>query len=161
LDDERPHSFHREPQRSPMMRGRPPPSTRPQRRPQHNVEEDDGLSMMTSALLTMLDTPEEVRAEHYQGYEYEEQPSPSQTSTPRMGPQYPFSKASSGSPNSPEDARNFNPIPPVSYYDQSIVDDRVLGIMVPRPQNRMESHYDRDEHIHKTHRQTTEDAPSW
>jgi hypothetical protein len=124
--------------------------------------------MMTSALLNMLDTPEEAGAEHYQGYEYEGQPSPSHNSTSRMGPQYPSLnslKASNGSPNSPEDARNFNPgvpyMAPVSYYDQSIVDDRVLGIMVPRPQNRMESHYDRDEHIHKTHGQTTEDPPGW
>jgi hypothetical protein len=114
--------------------------------------------MMTSALLTMLDTPEEAGAEHYQGYEYEEQHSSSQTSTPRFGPQY---QRSSGSPNSPEDARNFNPgvpyMPPVSYYDQNTV----LGIMVPRPQNRMESHYDGHEHIQKTRGQTTEDAPGW
>jgi hypothetical protein len=28
---------------------------------------------MTSALLTMLDTPEDSQAEHYQGYSYDEQ----------------------------------------------------------------------------------------
>jgi len=48
----------RGPRRPPGGRGRP-------------NEVDDGLSMMTSALLTMLDTPEEAAAEGYE-YDYEE-----------------------------------------------------------------------------------------
>eukprot|EP00980_Cylindrotheca_fusiformis_P003797 scaffold834_cov123-Cylindrotheca_fusiformis.AAC.44 len=61
-------------------RGRPPQG--PRRKARQNGEVDDGLSMMTSALLTMLDTPEEAAAEYYQDYG-------SQSSTPLMGNQYP------------------------------------------------------------------------
>lgn len=165
FDVARPHSYHREPQGSPMMHGNPPPSVRSQRRPQQNAEDDDGLSMMTSALLTMLDTPEDARAEDYQqGYDYEDHLCSSQSPTPRMGSQYPSSKASSVSPNSPEDAGSYNQayMPPGSYYDHHSTDDpRVLGIMMPRPQNRMETHYDRDEQIRKTHGLSTEDTTGW
>jgi len=163
-DDDHPHSFH---QRSPMILGRQPPSTRTQRRARGNVEVDDGLSMMTSALLTMLDTPEEARAANNQGYEYDEQRgSSSHTSTPRMEPQYPPSQGSGGSPNSPDDARHYNPgipyMPPGSYYDQPTVDDRVMEIMMPRQQNTMEPNYEREEQLHKAHHcQTTEDNPGW
>jgi hypothetical protein len=56
--------------RSPSAKGRRPQSGGNRRRPGEGV--DDGLSMMTSALLTMLDTPEEAAAEGYDyDYEYE------------------------------------------------------------------------------------------
>jgi Zinc finger C-x8-C-x5-C-x3-H type (and similar) len=62
-----PYRLQHDSQRSPLMRGRPPTGTR--RRNQQGVEVDDGLSMMTSALLTMLDTPEEGNYEDF----YDEQ----------------------------------------------------------------------------------------
>ena len=62
-----PYRSQHDNQRSPVTRGRPPTGTR--RRNQQGVEVDDGLSMMTSALLTMLDTPEEGNYEDF----YDEQ----------------------------------------------------------------------------------------
>lgn len=60
-------------QRGPqIMRGPPPTQARGRQKRQSNGAVDDGLSMMTSALLTMLDTPEEVEGEHYQ--EFDEYP---------------------------------------------------------------------------------------
>lgn len=54
--------------RSPTMRGRPPPSGQNRRNPRRGPragENDEGFTMMTSALLNMLDTPEEASAESY------------------------------------------------------------------------------------------------
>ena len=56
--------------RSPSMRGRPPPARGPsgprmvQQRPRQG-QGDEGYAMMTSALLNMLETPEETSAEVY------------------------------------------------------------------------------------------------
>lgn len=60
---------------SPMVHGK---ETHQDRRVQRQPREvDDGLSMMTSALLTMLDTPEEAAAKAAnQGYEFDEQQIP-------------------------------------------------------------------------------------
>ena len=89
--------------RSPMMGGRPPVSgQRGQRRSEQRAEVDDGLSMMTSALLTMLDTPEEGPGS-FDGLDYDEQnESSSQPSTPRMRPQYHPSDDDGGLPPNPE-----------------------------------------------------------
>jgi hypothetical protein len=158
---------HRETQPSPMMRGRPPPGARP-RRPHQNLEVDDGLSMMTSALLTMLDTPEEAAAEHYDGYGYEEPgDSSSQIPTPRMRPHYPAARANR-SPNPREDERNYQSgqyMPSASYYEQNSQDDQALGLMMPSHENRLDHPYERDDRFYKTHGQPNEDqsnwAPSW
>lgn len=85
-------------QHSPMMHGRPPPGMRsPQRRQPGHV--DEGLSMMTSALLTMLDTPAEESADGY-SYpgafdEYDEYANDEleQALTPRMSTRYPMTSA--------------------------------------------------------------------
>jgi hypothetical protein len=92
LDEEGHSSNHSS--RSPMTRGRPLVSgQRTQRR--STAEVDDGLSMMTSALLTMLDTPEEASGDSYDGYDYDDDERPSQQSTPRMRQQYPSSSKDS------------------------------------------------------------------
>jgi hypothetical protein len=190
-DDEALQGFQREDQRSPMTRGRPPPSSRPQRRGQQKVEVDDGLSMMTSALLTMLDTPEDSQAEHYQGYTYDEQRglapkmstdsqaehyqgygydeqrgfAPQMSTSQQMRPQYPPTKERQGSPNSPGDARHYHPGPQYTqvgpYYDQNTVDDRVLGLMMPGPQNRMDPPYHPEELPPKRHGKMPEDMQGW
>jgi hypothetical protein len=69
---------------SPVSRGSQPQhqGMRQHRQP---GEVDDGLSMMTSALLTMLDTPEDAAANQSHGYEYDDQ---REVSTPRMGTRY-------------------------------------------------------------------------
>jgi len=69
------------------MRGPPPTTARGrQKRRSNGGAVDDGLSMMTSALLTMLDTPEEVEWEQYQDFdEY----SPSESSTPVIANRFP------------------------------------------------------------------------
>jgi len=69
-----------------MMRGPPPTTVRGRQKRQSNGVVDDGLSMMTSALLTMLDTPEEVAGEHYQ--DFDEYP-PSELSTPVIANRFP------------------------------------------------------------------------
>lgn len=60
---------HEHGSRSPSMRGRPPPSRQGgPRMVQHRSRQgqgDEGFTMMTSALLNMLDTPEETSAEVY------------------------------------------------------------------------------------------------
>lgn len=163
-NDDEPHNVQ---QRSPQIRGRQPPSTRTRRRPQGNVEVDDGLSMMTSALLTMLDTPEEAREENFQGYDYDEQPgSSSLISTPNMGPQHPPTQGSEVSPDSPEDGRHYNSgmqyMLPGSQYIQPITDDRGTGIMMPRQQNTMDTKYEKEEQLHKVYQsQATADNPGW
>jgi len=135
-------------QRSTMMRGRPPPGAR--RRPQHG-EVDDGLSMMTSALLTMLDTPEEAAAEHYEGY-YDEQSMPSsQMSTPQMRPVDFTIKDHGESPNSPGDARLYHSTsqypPHPGYYDHAnVADDRVLGLMMSDSRSRLKGPYKTSDH---------------
>jgi hypothetical protein len=67
---------------SPVSRGTQHMGTRQHRQP---GEVDDGLSMMTSALLTMLDTPEDAAANQAESYEYDDQ---REVSTPRMGARY-------------------------------------------------------------------------
>lgn len=67
---------------SPVSRGAQHQGMRQHRQP---GEVDDGLSMMTSALLTMLDTPEDAAANQAESYEYDDQ---REVSTPRMGTRY-------------------------------------------------------------------------
>ena len=74
---------------SSMMHARSHHDMRSQRQP---GEVDDGLSQMTSALLTMLDTPEEAAA-HQAGYDIDDD---HHSLTPRMGSRY----ASRPSPSS-------------------------------------------------------------
>lgn len=149
------HARMHDGQRSPMARGRPPPGGR--RRPLQAGEVDDGLSMMTSALLTMLDTPEEAAAEGYDGY-YDEQSVPSSRSTPQMRPEYPPLRDDRGSPYAQGDAMHYHggqyqPAP--SYFDPN-GNDRVLGLM-----NRMEPHYEGAEHPQKLHGQSGGDFLGW
>jgi hypothetical protein len=66
------------------MRGRPPPGIRSPR--QQSGQVDEGLSMMTSALLTMLDTPAVDTFDENFEYGTEDQ---GQSLTPRMGARYP------------------------------------------------------------------------
>ncbi|KAG7364632.1 zinc finger domain containing protein [Nitzschia inconspicua] len=68
---------------SPMMHSRSRHGSRNQRQP---GEVDEGLSQMTSALLTMLDTPEEA-ASHQAPYDFHEDDE-QQALTPRMGTRY-------------------------------------------------------------------------
>jgi hypothetical protein len=106
-------------QRSAMMRGRPPPGSRPRKPRQNGVQVDDGLSMMTSALLTMLDTPEEA--------DYHD---PSQSSTPLMGNQYPYRREARNVPmqNSYNvGAAEYMP-QPGSYYEHE--QDKSIGMPV-------------------------------
>jgi Zinc finger C-x8-C-x5-C-x3-H type (and similar) len=124
-----------ESQRSPMVRGRPPTGTR--RRNQQGVEVDDGLSMMTSALLTMLDTPEEGNHEDY----YEEQSvHSSQMSTPQMRPIDFALKDEQSSPGLSSRGRRFyhSGTYQADYYDHSTgADDRVLGLVMPHDSSRL------------------------
>jgi len=136
---ERPYRSQQEGQRSPGPR-RPPPSSARRRAPQGG-EVDDGLSMMTSALLTMLDTPEEG---HYEGYYDEQSVHSSQMSTPQMRP-VDFPLKDEDSPETPSSSRLYhsNSYPP-GYYDHSnAADDQFVGVMMPNDrQNRMEPSYD-------------------
>mmetsp|Transcript_20795 Transcript_20795/g.33504 ORF Transcript_20795/g.33504 Transcript_20795/m.33504 type:complete len:567 (+) Transcript_20795:200-1900(+) len=75
---------------SPMMQMRTHHGIRSHRPP---GEVDEGLSQMTSALLTMLDTPEEAAA-HQAGYDIEDE---QRSLTPRMGTRYSSRAAGSGS----------------------------------------------------------------
>lgn len=142
-------------QRSPMVRGRPPSGGR--RRPQQAGEVDDGLSMMTSALLTMLDTPEEAAGEQYDGYYDEQSLHSSQMSTPQMRPiDFSINQHDDSSPNTPGDARLYHSAqyqPSTSYYNPSEAgDDRVLGIMISDDtRNRFNSQYDLSNQLHKRH----------
>ena len=103
-------------------------------------------SMMTSALLTMLDTPEEAAGEHYEGYYDEHSVHSSQMSTPQMRPvEYPM-KGEVHSPDTPGDARLYHSsqYPQSSaYYDHTIAadDDRVLGLVRPNARYRSQSHF--------------------
>jgi Zinc finger C-x8-C-x5-C-x3-H type (and similar) len=80
-------------QYSPNVNGRPPPGIRSPRRQSGHV--DEGLSMMTSALLTMLDTPTVDAFDENVEYGLEEQ---AQALTPRMGTRYPASSSRPGPP---------------------------------------------------------------
>lgn len=147
---------HPDSQRSPSARVRPPPGTR--RRNQHGVEVDDGLSMMTSALLTMLDTPEEGNYEDY----FDEQSVPSsQLSTPQMRP-VDFAmndvRSSQGRTKEPRLYRSdsFQP----GYFDHSTGnDDSVLGLVMPDDSiDRSYSSFEATDHM----RLTSEGAfPLW
>jgi hypothetical protein len=171
--------------------GRPLPGSRPRRCGQQKVEVDDSLSMMTSALLTMLDTPEDSQAEHYQGYSYDEQrglaPQMSKDSqaehyqgygydeqrgwarqmltAQQMRPQYPPTNEHKGLPNLPGDASHYHPDPQYtqmgSYYDQNTVNDRVLGLMMPGPQNGMDPPYHPEDFSPKRLGKMTKDTQGW
>ncbi|KAL3925127.1 MAG: hypothetical protein SGILL_000615 [Bacillariaceae sp.] len=96
---------------SPMMHARSLRGVRNQRKP---GEVDDGLSQMTSALLTMLDTPEEAAA-HQAGYDIDEE---EEAVTPRMGTQY-ASRASNGNPpRRPESAQDYATYESFVQYSQ-------------------------------------------
>ena len=155
--------------RSPAMRGRPPSGQRPQRKSkQSGVNIDDGLSMMTSSLLTMLDTPEEAVSEQYQ--DYDDEGGLSQSKTPLMGNLY--SSSSQMSLERREIPSN-TPIPgnydthvsqymnhPGSYYDhndQNAIEDQGVGMSVH--QNDLRHVYDRD--VYVNHEQGNEHTQRW
>ena len=133
--------------RSPMMGGRPPVSgQRSQRRSEHRAEVDDGLSMMTSALLTMLDTPEEGPGS-FDGLDYNDhQESASQPSTPRMRPQYPSSDDSGLPPDPRGSSMYYQPglhyMPGQSYSDmRESHDNEGLGRVIPGQRDSSSSAY--------------------
>ncbi|KAL3918821.1 MAG: hypothetical protein SGILL_004056 [Bacillariaceae sp.] len=105
---------------SPMMHARSHNGTRNQRQP---GEVDDGLSQMTSALLTMLDTPEEAAA-HQAGYDIEDE---QEAVTPRMGTRYasrpPSHKPQASSGNTTDYTSHQPPLQysqPPSYMDLQV-----------------------------------------
>lgn len=152
------HYRSHENQRSPMVRGRMPQGVR--RRQHSGAEEDDGLSMMTSALLTMLDTPEEAAGEHYEGYYDEHSLHSSHMSTPQMRPlEYPI-KDNVQSPDTPGDARLYHTnqySAPAGYYDHATADDRVLGLVRPDSRNRSNAHYQTSDGFQKRQGSTSDD----
>jgi translation initiation factor 4G len=84
-------------------------------------EVDEGLSQMTSALLTMLDTPEEAAA-HQAGYDIDEEEEEERALTPRMGSRYssrPASATSGRLPHHPEMTNQYSHHyqQPPSYLD--------------------------------------------
>lgn len=85
----------------PAMRETHHQGTRQHRQP---GEVDDGLSLMTSALLTMLDTPEDAGANQAESYEYDDQ---REVSTPRMGTRY--ASSARGAATSHETSTDFHP----------------------------------------------------
>jgi hypothetical protein len=152
-------------QRSPMMRSRPPPGARPQRRSQQGREVDDGLSMMTSALLTMLDTPEEAAGENY---DYDEHinrgGSPSEAPTPPMRQHFASARPREA-PKYPDDGSHRQEsryMPSAFYYDHhNSADNQAPGLMMPSHDNRMEPPYGADERGSKNYTQTKEDQGNW
>lgn len=154
------HGYQRESQRSPMMRGRPPPGSRT-RRTRQNGEVDDGLSMMTSALLTMLDTPEEHAAEQYQDYDYPSGQS-SQSSTPLMGNQYASRREAHTAPvpNSSYNVSAAQYMPqPGSYYDQNTIEAKSIGM--PVHLSDVGHVYQREEMYQNTQGQHNERSQRW
>ncbi len=150
----RPHDS----QRSPMVRGRPPSApSGGRRRSQQAGEVDDGLSMMTSALLTMLDTPEEAANEQYEGYYDEQSMHSSQMSTPQMRPlDFSTPLHDDSSPNTPGDARLYHSNQfqsSTGYYDHSDgADERVLGLMISDDtRNRLNTQYELSNEMQKRH----------
>jgi hypothetical protein len=133
---------------------------------QTGVEVDDGLSMMTSALLTMLDTPEERAAEHYQDYN-DPRGTSSESSTPLIGNQFSSRRDVHNSPmqNSYNiQAAQYMP-QPGSYYDQNTIDDKSIGMPVHQSDD---GHvYDRDEafpsaYAHNQPRELSQEwSPMW
>ena len=154
--------------RSPMMGGRPPVSgQRGQRRPEQRAEVDDGLSMMTSALLTMLDTPEEGPSS-FDGLDYNDQKeSSSQPSTPRMRPQYSPSDDGGLPPNPQVTPVHYQPgvhyIPSQSYPDPRDAHNKQLGLLMPGQRVATTSTRDHREQIRlqERHGQLKEEPNSW
>ena len=114
------------------MRGPPPTTARGRQKRQSNGAVDDGLSMMTSALLTMLDTPEEVAGEHYQ--DFDEYP-PSESSTPVIANRFPVRGAPQHAqiPSNNINDSNYNINAPLyvpqarkAYYDHE--QDKAVGM---------------------------------
>jgi hypothetical protein len=147
-------SYHRDSQRSPMMRGRPPAGSRSQRRVQQSAEVDDGLSMMTSALLTMLDTPEESAGEVYDDLDYyDPRGSDSQSSTPVMRQQYTSSRSMPRVPqgNAIQYHQGMPYMPAGSPYHHQgqQIDDRMMGMMKPKQNETSGSQYHHDRYLEK------------
>ncbi|CAJ1931920.1 unnamed protein product [Cylindrotheca closterium] len=112
-----------------MTRGPPPTTARGRQRRKSNGAVDDGLSMMTSALLTMLDTPEEAGEwEQYQDFDDYE---PSESSTPVIANHFP---GQLGSPQHPQIVQNNNSSSNNGDYNNFFV-----------PQARKVAYYDHDQ----------------
>lgn len=77
-------------------------------------EVDEGLSQMTSALLTMLDTPEEAAA-HQAGYDIDDE---QQALTPRMGTRYSSTRPRNDKGPPPQSANEFIPHQQFIQYSQ-------------------------------------------
>ena len=101
---------------SPMMNPKGHRGTRNQRQP---GEVDEGLSQMTSALLTMLDTPEEAAA-HQAGYDIadEHDEDEQQALTPRMGTRYSSRPDNRRKMSPPENTGEYSSHPPPIHYSQ-------------------------------------------
>ena len=119
---------------SPMLNGR---THNGMRHPRQPGEVDDGLSQMTSALLTMLDTPEEAAA-HQAGYDIDDE---QEAITPRMGTRYASrpatnnNKSQAPSANGTEYASQQPPLhysQPPSYLD---LHANQADTQPPEPQN--------------------------
>jgi hypothetical protein len=148
------HRDHRDTPRSPMMRGRPPAGSRSQRRVQQSAEVDDGLSMMTSALLTMLDTPEESAGEVYDDLDYyDPRGSDSQSSTPVMRQQYTSSQGRSSVPQGNaiqyHQGTPYMPTGTPYHYQGQQIDDRVMGMMMPNQHEPPGSQHDHDRYVER------------
>ena len=96
---------------SPMMHSRSQHGTRNRRQ---SGEVDDGLSQMTSALLTMLDTPEEAAA-HQAGYDIDDE---QEAVTPRMGTRYASRPSNHKSQASSGNTTDYTPHQPPIHYSQ-------------------------------------------
>lgn len=136
------------------------PPTQGRRRSSRGV--DDGLSMMTSALLTMMDTPEDVAVE---GYDFEGQPTapgaaarnalPQETGSPSSGPRAP----QEGMP--PSDHRDT-----ITYVVQGHgdhIDQHMFGGMMmngPEFHQVPHSHHQYHQDLHHHHHQYQEDRHS-
>lgn len=136
-------------QRGLMSRGRPTQGTRPRKTRQNGAEVDDGLSMMTSALLTMLDTPEEAAADYYQDYD-DPRGQASQSSTPLMGNQYSSRKDLRNTHINSYNDHAVQYVPqPGAYYEQ----DNSIGMPV--------NHYDGTYSHEQDGEQVQRWSPTW
>jgi hypothetical protein len=109
-------------------------------------EVDEGLSQMTSALLTMLDTPEEAAA-HQAGYDIDDDDE--QAMTPRMGTRYSSRPANNRNTSTLLHTNEYTSNPQPSRYSQH----------QPRPQACLEHHENQFEGYNTEH--PTSWLPSW
>lgn len=151
LYESAPPSVMHDNKRPAMPRGRQQQGGRGRRMPQQQPREvDEGLSMMTSALLTMLDTPEEATAEQQEEYFAREQLQPG------LRNDFPSRRSveSFNNSNNPRMYGNGQYQSSNSYYDQNQAGD--IGLPISDQRNHVESGYE-----HSSPSESNQEYSSW